>query len=81
MSEGGKAKVEKAKSPPAPLTIPGDLALAFKQSPAALHFFERLAPSHKKEYIRWIEEAKRTETRVNRIVKAVEMLREGKKLS
>ena len=79
MTEAGKAKV---KSAPAPVpTIPTDFAEALRKAPQSLAFFEQLAPTHRKEYIRWIEEAKKPETRQNRIAKAVGMLTEGKKTS
>jgi uncharacterized protein YdeI (YjbR/CyaY-like superfamily) len=39
--------------------------------------FEALADSHRKEYVRWISEAKRPATRIQRIAKTVEMLRAG----
>jgi uncharacterized protein YdeI (YjbR/CyaY-like superfamily) len=42
--------------------------------------FERLAPSHKRQYIGWISDAKRDETRQRRIDAAIEMLNENKKL-
>ena len=41
--------------------------------------FDRLSYTHRKEYCRWISEAKREETRVKRLQKAVEMLRSGVK--
>ncbi|WP_410514373.1 YdeI/OmpD-associated family protein [Paenibacillus sp. BR2-3] len=41
--------------------------------------FERLAPSHRKAYINWIEEAKREETRTSRLENTVEKLRLGRK--
>lgn len=41
--------------------------------------FEKLSYTHKKEYVRWISEAKREETRAIRIAKSVEMLRSGRK--
>jgi hypothetical protein len=44
-----------------------------------LPVFEKLSYTHKREYCRWIAEAKREETRANRLVKAVEMLRGGVK--
>ena len=40
--------------------------------------FDGLAYSHRKEYARWIGEAKKEETRERRVAKALEMLREGK---
>jgi hypothetical protein len=41
--------------------------------------FDSLSFTHRKEYVRWIEEAKRDETRERRLAKAVEMLRDGVK--
>jgi hypothetical protein len=41
--------------------------------------FEELSYTHRKEYCRWITEAKKEETRANRLIKAVEMLRAGVK--
>jgi|SRR5579859_2189374 len=41
--------------------------------------FDKLSYSHKREYVRWITEAKREETRANRLAKSVEMLRSGVK--
>lgn len=42
-----------------------------------LPFFEGLSFTHRKEYCRWITEAKKEETRLKRLEKAVEMLRKG----
>jgi bifunctional DNA-binding transcriptional regulator/antitoxin component of YhaV-PrlF toxin-antitoxin module len=39
--------------------------------------FDALSCTHRKEYVRWIDEAKRNETRERRLAKAVEMLRDG----
>jgi hypothetical protein len=44
-----------------------------------LPVFEKLSYTHRREYCRWITEAKREETRANRLVRAVEMLRSGVK--
>ena len=41
--------------------------------------FDALSFTHRKEYVRWIEDAKRDETRERRLAKAVEMLRDGVK--
>lgn len=40
-------------------------------------FFEKLSYTHQKEYCRWITEAKREETRLQRIEKAIKMLSAG----
>src|ERR1700730_8360571 len=42
-----------------------------------LPFFEKLSYTHRKEYCRWITEAKKEETRLKRLGKAIEMLRKG----
>ena len=44
-----------------------------------LPFFEKLSYTHRKEYCRWITEAKKEETRLKRLEKAIEMLRKGVK--
>ncbi len=55
--------------------IPGDLAKLLKQE-GLLPQFERLSYTHRKEYCRWITEAKKEETRQSRIAKSVQMLKE-----
>jgi len=57
--------------------VPGDLKEAFAKNSQAQSFFNKL--SYQKEYVTWIEEAKRDETRQGRIVKMIEMLKEGQK--
>jgi len=61
---------------PKELPIPDDFQKALNKVKPASGFFASLAPSHKKEYIKWIEEAKKAETRENRIMKAVSKLAE-----
>ena len=61
------------------IKMPKPLAMALSKSPKAKTFFEGLAPSCKREYLEWITEAKRDETRDKRIAQAVEWLSEGKK--
>lgn len=64
---------------PREVTVPPDLMQAFEGYPEAWAFFKQLSYTHQKEYVGWIEEAKRAETRQERIARAVEMLRQGKK--
>lgn len=45
------------------------------------NYFQHLAYTHRKEYIRWIEEAKKSETREKRLKKAIEMLNNKQMLS
>lgn len=65
-------------SAPREVELPADLATALKNSPAAAEFFGKLAYTHRKEYVRWIEEAKKPETRATRVEKALALLAEGK---
>lgn len=60
--------------------IPGDLYSALADEPAALQFLEGLSFTNRKEFVRWITTAKRPETRVRRVQKAVEMLLRGETL-
>jgi hypothetical protein len=59
--------------------VPADLQKALNKNKTAKTFFEKLAYTHRKEYVKWIEEAKKEETRARRIEKTIEMLEEGKK--
>ena len=43
------------------------------------HNYEALSYTHRKEWVRWIEEAKKPETRAARVAKTVTALREGKR--
>ncbi len=58
---------------PAPPTPP-DLAAALAERPEARERWERLPPSHRREHLRYVDEAKRPETRARRIAKTVEDL-------
>lgn len=81
VAEGDEVRVTLAPSTgPRPVETPDDLANAFAKHKAAHGAWEKLAPSHKRAYVQWIEEAKRAETRASRIEKCVAMVGEGKKL-
>jgi len=60
------------------LEVPDDFAKLLKTEKLQ-PFFDKLGYTHRKEYCRWIAEAKRAETRSARLEKAVEMLRNGVK--
>lgn len=64
-------------SAPREVGVPEALAAALAADPAAKRAFDKLAFTHRKEFARWIEEAKRDQTRERRVVKAVEMLHAG----
>jgi uncharacterized protein YdeI (YjbR/CyaY-like superfamily) len=58
--------------------IPNYLLSALQQNENALKNFEKLSPSHKKEYLEWITEAKTEATRNKRISTTIEWMLEGK---
>lgn len=64
---------------PRVIEIPADLKETFKAEKEAKALFETLSYTHQKEYVNWINEAKKEETRQNRIVKTIEMLKKGKR--
>lgn len=72
------AGVRKATAPKPPPKAPADLAAALKKNAKARATFEAFPPGQKREYIEWLEEAKREETRTRRLVQAVEWMAEGK---
>ena len=59
--------------------IPKDLMKELKKEKEAKAFFDKLSYTHQKEYVAWINDAKKEETRQNRIVKTIEMLKQGKR--
>jgi hypothetical protein len=63
---------------PREVAVPEDLAGAFDAAVRAQ--FDALAYSHRKEWVRWVEEARKPETRAARIEKTVESLRAGRKV-
>jgi hypothetical protein len=63
---------------PRQVEVPEGLAAALAADPAAKAAFDGMAFTHRKEYARWIAEAKKEETRQTRITKALEMLKQGK---
>ena len=68
--------VSGAKSPAPSIETPPDLLKLLKNNKALVKFFNSLAYTHRKEYIRWIEGAKKIETRQSRLKKAIVMLKQ-----
>jgi uncharacterized protein YdeI (YjbR/CyaY-like superfamily) len=71
-----RKKVVKPASPS--LETPAEFASALRRNKKAAAVFTAFSPSCKREYVEWIVEAKRPETRDKRIVTAVEWIAEGK---
>ncbi|MGD8360497.1 MAG: YdeI/OmpD-associated family protein [Gemmatimonadota bacterium] len=59
--------------------VPEDLRAALKRDKEARATFEGFPPGQRREYVEWITEAKRPETRAKRLATAVEWLAEGKR--
>ena len=87
MTEAGLAKVEflieeaastRPKRPELPL--PEWLKAGLMTSPKAWENFQRLAPSHQRNYIGWVSDAKREETRQKRIQEAIARLEKNETL-
>jgi uncharacterized protein YdeI (YjbR/CyaY-like superfamily) len=60
------------------LTVPSDLEAALKKNPKAKKTFDDFSYSHKKEYVEWITDAKRAETRQRRLTTAIPWIAQGK---
>jgi len=80
MTFGDEVKVTvEPDTEPRVVEVPKDLAKELKKDKEAKAFFDKLSYTHQREYVMWITEAKKKETRQSRIVKAIEMLKMGKK--
>jgi hypothetical protein len=72
-------KVPKSVKPAKPpVKTPPYLTSALKKNPKALAGFNAFSPSHKREYVEWITEAKGANTRDRRIAQAIEWIAQGK---
>jgi len=71
--------VPRARNKPRPAPqAPDDLAAALKKNRKAAAVYAAFSPSAQREYVDWISEAKREETRAKRLATAVEWIAEGK---
>jgi uncharacterized protein YdeI (YjbR/CyaY-like superfamily) len=78
LNDAGLKVARPAKAPkPAP-RAPSDMLAALKKSKAAFAAWQAFPPSHQREYIEWITEAKTEETRSRRLATALEWIAEGK---
>jgi len=78
LNDAGIKKPAPPKKPREELKIPSSLMLALKANKKALETFEQFSYSHKKEYVEWITEAKRDETRDKRLATAIIWIAAGK---
>ena len=79
LNEDGVKPPSRSKADPSrSVRAPADLLAALRNHPSARAAYDAMSPSHKREYIEWITEAKRDETRKRRVAAAVEWMAEGK---
>ena len=78
LNEQGITTPRTRTAPKPPVEVPPSLASALKTNTKALTNFETFSPSHRREYIEWITEAKQDATRDRRIATAVEWIANGK---
>ena len=67
------------KTVKAPFAVPQDLRAAIDGKPAAAATWDAFSPSCQREYVEWVTEAKRDETRAKRLAQTIEWLAEGKR--
>jgi uncharacterized protein YdeI (YjbR/CyaY-like superfamily) len=72
------ARHKVVKAPAPPVETPAEFTKALKANKKAAAVFAAFSPSCKKEYVEWIAEAKRAETREKRVATAIEWISEGK---
>ncbi|HSD17840.1 MAG TPA: YdeI/OmpD-associated family protein [Thermomonas sp.] len=77
--DGVKAPSNRKVTAKPPAETPPELLAALKKNKPAQATFDAFPPGCKREYIEWIVEAKREETRAKRLAQAVEWLAEGKR--
>ena len=76
-AEGPKPRERKAPKPELP--VPAELRAALDAEPRAAATFDGFPPGCRREYVEWVSEAKRPETRAKRVAQAVEWMAEGKR--
>lgn len=79
IDEGVTSTATRAKpAPRATLNVPADLRDALAGNPGAKATFDGFSPSARRDYLEWITEAKREDTRARRLAQAVQWMAEGK---
>jgi hypothetical protein len=76
---GARVSVWLGPEGPQVASLAPDLVAALDAEPDARRFFESLATFYRKNFVRWIEDAKRPETRARRVAETVAALKAGKR--
>ncbi|MBL7963214.1 MAG: YdeI/OmpD-associated family protein [Flavobacteriales bacterium] len=71
------ARLSDAKPARKALVMPAELETCLRNDEEAWAQWEKFSPSHKKEYVEWITDAKQEETRKRRIAESFHMIRTG----
>jgi len=71
---------ERSGDAPRPESTPEYLVAGLRRVPKAWKNFEGLPPSHKRQYVAWIDSAKKEETKLRRLEEAIRMLQAGERL-
>jgi uncharacterized protein YdeI (YjbR/CyaY-like superfamily) len=78
LNEAGVKKSRPRSRAGQKVSVPADLKAALQKNSKARKTFENFSYSHKKEYVDWITDAKRDETRKRRLQTAIQWLVQGK---
>jgi hypothetical protein len=79
LEAGAEVEVTLFPEGPQSESLSPDVAAALEAEPEAKAFFDSLASFYRKNYVRWVESARRSETRSARIAEMVELLKAGKR--
>ncbi len=77
-ASGTPARAKAKSKPKSADVVPAELVAALKKNAKAAATFAKFSPSNRREYIEWISEAKREETKAKRLATTLEWLAEGK---
>jgi uncharacterized protein YdeI (YjbR/CyaY-like superfamily) len=78
LNEQGVKPPPKKRVPKKEMEVPKEFLAALRKNKKALVAFDAFSPSHQREYVEWIADAKQEATRAKRIATALEWLAEGK---
>jgi len=78
LNEQGVRTPRRTAAPKKALVVPAYITAALSKNKKARATFEEFSPSHKREYVEWMAEAKTDETRRRRLAQALEWMADGK---
>jgi uncharacterized protein YdeI (YjbR/CyaY-like superfamily) len=78
LNDSGTTVARQPKAAKKPIAVPADLTAALGKNKKARATFAAFSPSHRREYLEWITEAKSEDTRKRRLEQALQWMAEGK---